>query len=226
MAIVDIKHTQTIEELASKLGEGGSGGGGGTFIVTCTSEEIEGDTEWSVDKTLTEINTAYENGNVVLLALTGVVFYGETLPPILCNAVSIIPECAEFTSNTAGLATPIYYVRIEIDPEEGEYVVVTPILIGEAYVISENIHPLGNDEYILSRTAGELAELLGAGKAIMGVCYEGSGAFYTTLVYAQRAVNGDNPSQNDYTFVFRKGENLLAFMATGEDSRPATAEVS
>ena len=32
MAIVDTKHTQTIEELVSKLGEGGSGGGGETSI--------------------------------------------------------------------------------------------------------------------------------------------------------------------------------------------------
>ena len=73
MAIVDIKHTQTIEELASKLEEGGSGGGTSTLkvIISNTGSTMV------MDKTWKEIHDAYLSGGVVFECRTGAPEYDE-----------------------------------------------------------------------------------------------------------------------------------------------------
>lgn len=63
MAIVDIKHTQTIEEAFGQVAEGGSGGGSGVFKVTFTYDETTYVT--TVDKTYDEISAALASGALV-----------------------------------------------------------------------------------------------------------------------------------------------------------------
>ena len=67
MAIVDIKHTQTIEELASKLGEGGSSGGRGALIIGWALNTTDGNFGVSLNATFAEIRAAMLAGRMVVI---------------------------------------------------------------------------------------------------------------------------------------------------------------
>lgn len=64
MAIVDAKHTQTIEELVSKLGEGGADSSP-IKLVTITAK-YGATTTYSSDTTFKEMKEASENGKLLI----------------------------------------------------------------------------------------------------------------------------------------------------------------
>lgn len=73
MAIVDIKHTQTIEEM---LRDGGGSGGDNRFLITATFTGEPGDSVWTMDKTFNEIKEAFYSGKTCVVDMT--YSYGET----------------------------------------------------------------------------------------------------------------------------------------------------
>ena len=64
MAIVDVNHSQTIEEVLFKVGKGGSGGGRG-LIVNAAGDNATG--IFTLDKTFSEILDAFVAGNNVYI---------------------------------------------------------------------------------------------------------------------------------------------------------------
>ena len=80
MAIVDIKHTQTIEEM---LRDGGGSGGDNRFLITATLTGGSGDSVWTMDKTFNEIKEAFYSGKTCVVYMTysyeetREVFYGS-----------------------------------------------------------------------------------------------------------------------------------------------------
>lgn len=64
MAIVDVNHSQTIEEVLFKVGKGGSGGGRG-LIVNATGDDETG--IFTMDKTFGEIIESFATGNNVYI---------------------------------------------------------------------------------------------------------------------------------------------------------------
>lgn len=73
MAIVDIKHTQTIEEM---LRDGGGSGGDNRFLITATLTGGSGDSVWTMDKTFNEIKEAFYSGKTCVVDMT--YSYAET----------------------------------------------------------------------------------------------------------------------------------------------------
>lgn len=70
MAIVDIKHTQTIEEAFGQVAEGESGSGGGMLIINLTFyRDPSNASKWNAagDKTGAEIISAIESGKTIAL---------------------------------------------------------------------------------------------------------------------------------------------------------------
>ena len=94
MAIVDIKHTRTIEEAFSQVAEGGSGGNN-RFLITATLTGEPGASTWTMDKTFNEIKEAFYSGKTCVVDMeysydeeTREVYYGSVVCVVLSESQS------------------------------------------------------------------------------------------------------------------------------------------
>ena len=104
MAIVDIKHTQTIEEAFSQVAEGGSGGDN-RFLITATLTGEPGASVWTMDKTFNEIKEAFYSGKTCVVDMS--TLYDEETREVCYGSVVCVVS-SESQSETSYYVDGIY----------------------------------------------------------------------------------------------------------------------